>query len=720
MSSHPESSPFPDKQPLPRLDAVSDLVEIAGRLRASSVIVPGGDRLEDLQLVEAARDHGIIKRIILVGHRDRLAKAVAESGIEIDSSDIVPVDSEEEIARATVAHIRKGDVDIVLKGNISTPIINRHMLPLAERSTVTLASVFDAAAIADGRPMILTDPGVTTVCNFGRMVDLIQNAVDVAHWVMGIARPRVAILSANEKQIPSLPSTWMGLELARRQWSDAVVCGPLSFDLATAPESVAIKGMPDLPGAEEVAGKADILVCPGIDAANVLYKAITAMTRYGQASIAGITVGFPIPYVILSRADTLETRLDSVALCSIYAQRRAQQRREETAISVAAPGPCHRVLAVNPGSTSLKVAVFENDRCLWDFETPTSPYTKKPPAEQLEGVRKLRQTICEHLKEQDVEGLDAVSGRGGFLPRPPEKLPSGTYQVAEVSGDRVVVNQDIVDAVLKYPERSHASNLGAPLAAELARHFHIPAFVVDPVVVDEFDSQAEISGFEGIERRSTAHILSVRMAMKRAARDVGRPMDQINLVVAHLGGGITIATVRRGKIVDNNIGLLGEGPFTPCRAGQLPLGELIDICYSGRFTRDELVRELTDNGGLRSYLGEHRMEVIEKRIAEGDALAERVVAAMVYQIGKGIGAAYVAAGCDVEAIVLMGGLMRSELIRNSLRKRVGRLAPILVYRDSLEMEALATGAVDVLSGRVKVIRYQLPQEGRLCGGLQDG
>jgi len=720
MSAGPGADALPSERSVPRLGAVSDLVGIAGRLRASSVIVPGGDRLEDLQLVEAARDHGIISRIILVGQRDRIGKAVADSGIQIDSEDIVAVDNEEEIARVAVAHIRKGDADIVLKGNISTPVINRHMLALAERSTVTLASVFDAAAIADGRPMLLTDAGVTTVCSFGRMVDLIRNAVDVAQWVMGIQRPRVAILSANEKQIPSLPSTWMGLELARRDWPDAIVCGPLSFDLATSPESVAIKGMPDLPGADEVAGKADILVCPGIDAANILYKAISAMTRYGQASIAGITVGFPIPYVILSRADTLETRLDSVALCSIYAQRRAERRPEKTVVPAASPSFGYRVLAVNPSSTSFKVAVFEADRCLWDFEVPAGPYAHELPAVRLEGVRKLTQSICERLKEHGIERLDAVSGCGGFLPCPPEKLQSGTYRIAEVSDGRVVVDQRMLEAALQYPEKEHASTLGVPLAAELARHFHIPAFAVDPVVVDEFESSAEISGYSGIVRRSRAHGLSVRMAMKRAAQDIGRPAGQINLVVAHLGGEITIATVCRDRIVDNNIALLGEGPFTPCRAGQLPLGELIDICYSGRFTRDELIRELTGNGGLRSYLGEDCMEVIEKRIAEGDQLAERVVSAMVYQIGKAIGAAYVAAGCDVEAIVLTGGLIRSELIRNSLRKRVGRLAPVLVYRESLDMVALAIGAVDALAGRVEIRRYPMPQEERLSGGPQDG
>ena len=140
----------------------------------------------------------------------------------------------------------------------------------------------------------------------------------------------MAILSANEKQIASLPSTRMGLELAGRTWADAVVCGPLSFDLATDPASVAIKGMPDLPGAEEVAGRADVLVCPGIDTANVLYKVIAAMNKYGEASLASITVGFPVPYVILSRSDTLETRLASIALCAVYARRRPQDIYERT------------------------------------------------------------------------------------------------------------------------------------------------------------------------------------------------------------------------------------------------------------------------------------------------------------------------------------------------------------------------------------------------------
>ena len=303
------------------LQAVSDLVEIAGRLGGSTVVVAGGDRIEDLQLVEAARDHGIIDRIILVGENDSIRRQVDESGIDIARDDIMSAHSDDRCAAVTVDLIAGGGIDIVLKGNISTPVLNRHMLPLARRSTVSLASVFDAEPIAAGRPMILTDAGFTTVCTFGRLADLVRNAVDVAHRVLELERPRVAILSANEKQIPSLPSTWIGKALAERVWPDAVVCGPLSFDLATDIESVAIKGQPEAPHAEEVAGRADVLVCPGIDAANILYKTIAAMVKYGQASIAGITVGFPVPYIILSRSDALETRLQSIALSSIYANR---------------------------------------------------------------------------------------------------------------------------------------------------------------------------------------------------------------------------------------------------------------------------------------------------------------------------------------------------------------------------------------------------------------
>jgi len=322
-STMPHETKLPETPRTGKPESITDLIEIAGTLTPSTVVVIGGDRIEDLKLVESARDHGIVDRIILVGRGESIAAAVEAAGIKIDPADIVPADSAEQVARAAIDLIKSGGIDIALKGNISTPLINRRILPLATRRTVSLATVFDAAPIGGGRPMVMTDAGVTTNCSLERMVDLVNNAAEVARLILEIERPRVAILSANEKQIASLPSTRIGAELAQMEFDNAVVYGPLSFDLATDVDSVALKGIENLPGASEVAGQADVLVCPGIDSANILYKAISAMNKYGLASLASITVGFPLPYIILSRADSVETRLVSIAMCSIYARRSA-------------------------------------------------------------------------------------------------------------------------------------------------------------------------------------------------------------------------------------------------------------------------------------------------------------------------------------------------------------------------------------------------------------
>jgi len=700
------------------LESVADLVEIAGRMAPSTVVVAGGHRVGDLRLVESARDHGIIDRIILVGAEDRIARAVEQVGIEVPRQDVVPAANDEEVGRATVELIQGGGIDVVLKGGISTPVMNRHMLPLAVRPTASLTSIFDASPIADGRPMVLTDASVTTVCNFGRMVDLVRNAVDLARVVMRIDRPRVAILSASEKPIPSLPSTWMGAELTKRHWPDAVVYGPLSLDLAIDPGSVATMGVPDVPAAHEVAGRADVLVCPGIDAANVLYKTITAMIKYGVASCAGITLGFPVPYIILSRADALETRLQSIALSSIYAHRNPGGRPLGPPAAKRPAAKTYRILVVNPGSTSMKVAVYENDRCAHEAEVPCDIAVTGDPADHEDRIEALAELALQVLAESGDTRVDAVAARGGFLPRPEGKLAGGTYVVAEAQGGSIVVDDDLVSALAQRPEMAHASNFSVPLAAELARRLEVPAFMTDPVVVDEFIPEAEVSGYAGITRRSTAHALSVREAARRAAQAVGRPLEDVNVVVAHLGGGITIAAVRGGKIIDNTIALLGGGPFTPQRAGQLPTGGLIDLCYSGQFSREELIEALTKHGGLRSYLGEDRMDVIEQRIDNGDEQARLIVDAMIYQIAKEIAAMFVAAGCDVEAIVLTGGLARSARMRTELRRRVGRLAPVYVFEEPLEMAALAAGAVDVLSGRLTPLHYRLPGEPGQTGDAQ--
>jgi butyrate kinase len=688
-----------------RLESVTDLVEIAGKAKPSTVVIAGGHRTEDLQLVESARDHGIIDRIVLVGREKEVLKAVDEVGIQVSKKDIIAAPNDEEVAAATVELVRAGNIDVVLKGGISTPVINRHMLKLAVRPTVSLATIFEASPIADGRPMILTDAGVTTVCNFGRLVNLIDNAVQVARVVMGVERPRVAVLSANEKQIPSLPSTWLGKKLTQRTWPHAFVCGPLSFDLATDPESVTVKGLPDLPWVEEVAGRADILLCPGIDAANILYKTITAMTKFGQATLAGITVGFSVPYIILSRADTLETRLLSIALCSIYSQRISERSKSEAQVST--PGENkYRILVLNPGSTSFKLAVYENTHALHSEEiTHNFPPLNSPGALDRQ-IKWAEKVVSERIDRWGVKKLDAIGARGGLLPRPLKKLKGGTYVIASLREGQVIVDRNIVDAMRSHPAGSHASNLGIPLAALLAEKYRVGTYTVDPVIVDEFIPEAEFSGYAPIRRKSLSHALSIRAAAMKSAEIIGRPLKDVNLIVVHLGGGISVAAVRQGLMIDNNIALLGEGPFSPQRTGSLPVGELIDLCFSGKFTREELKEELSRNGGLQSYLGEYRMDVIEERIKDGDRQAQKIVEAMVYGIAKEVGAMFVSTGCDVEAIVLTGGLVRNSRIRDALKKRFSKLAPVVVFEDNLEMPALASGVVEVLSGREKPMRYR--------------
>ncbi len=308
------------------IEAVSDLVIVAGHLRPKTVIIAGGDRVDDLKLVESARDHGIVDRCILVGDAEGILSAADQAMVEVSERDIVATDSPEQTAAQTVERACRGEAEVILKGNIPTPILNRAMLSIAARPTISLVTAFDTVTVAGGRPMLLTDPGVTTVCTFGRMLGLVRNAVDVARGVLGIERPNVAILSANEKQIDSLPSTAMGTALANHPWPDATVYGPLSLDLAVDPESVRLKGLPRHRAARAVAGQADVLVCPGLDSANVLYKMIMQNVKYGIGTFAGITVGVRCPYVILSRADNVETKLQSIALCSIAAERMVMEQ----------------------------------------------------------------------------------------------------------------------------------------------------------------------------------------------------------------------------------------------------------------------------------------------------------------------------------------------------------------------------------------------------------
>jgi butyrate kinase len=375
----------------------------------------------------------------------------------------------------------------------------------------------------------------------------------------------------------------------------------------------------------------------------------------------------------------------------------------------------YRILIINPGSTSTKVALYED-------EHPLFAETIYHSAEEIAAFPHIadqyafrRDTVLSLLDEKGIklDSLDAVVGRGGIL----KPMPSGTYRVNEKMLDELRPEpfdklRTAPDEGLRHPqEREHASNLGAIIADEIARRAGIPAFIVDPVCVDEFDDLARISGLPEIERRSLSHALNLKVASRRAAKELGRCYDEVNLVVVHLGGGISVTAHRRGRMVDVNQALDGTGPFAPERAGGLPVGDVLRMAYSAppyddtHYTYEEMLKKVTGRGGLVAHLGTNDAREVERRIKEGDEHASLIYEAMAYQIAKEIGSMATVLKGKVDAIVLTGGLARSEMLVNWIVGRVEWIAPVMIYAGEDEMLAMAQGALRVLRGQEEAQDY---------------
>jgi butyrate kinase len=349
------------------------------------------------------------------------------------------------------------------------------------------------------------------------------------------------------------------------------------------------------------------------------------------------------------------------------------------------------VLVLNPGSTSTKTSVFEGDeeRATEEIQHPAEKlkaFEGRPITEQF-AFRK--EAVLRFLADRGLglEDLDAVAGRGGLL-RP---IPHGTWNV-----DRAMLED------LKAGQRGeHASNLGALIAAELVAGTGKPAFIVDPVVVDEADPKVKVTGLKELPRRIISHALNQIATARRYAEEHETFYERINVIVAHMGGGITVGAHRRGRYLDVNDGLDGEGPFSPQRTGSLPPGQLIDLCFSGKYTRAELKLLNKGRGGLLDLLGTADLREVERRVAAGDAEARLVYDALAYQIAKAITALAPAfEGEPLDAILLTGGMARSpQLVSELTRLTVALGCPVKVYPGENEMAALAKGALRVLSGR---------------------
>jgi len=361
----------------------------------------------------------------------------------------------------------------------------------------------------------------------------------------------------------------------------------------------------------------------------------------------------------------------------------------------------YRILTINPGSTSTKIAVFENEISIWEKNIKHNIEATESYSNIIEQFDFRKHSILQTLHKEGINlsRLHAVCARGGLL-RP---IEGGTYQV----------NEKMLSDLKQGYSGEHASNLGGLLAFDIAKGLNIPAYIVDPVVVDELDEIARVSGLPIIERKSIFHALNHKAVAHRVAKELNSHYEDVHLIVAHMGGGITIGAHQKGRVIDVNNGLLGEGPFCPERAGAVPVGDVVDLCFSGEFSKEEVMKLLVGKGGFIGYLGTNNLDEIEERIAAGDKKAGLIYSAMAYQIAKEIGAASVVLKGKVDGIVLTGELASKKNFVREISDRVCWIADVYVHPGENELLALAEGALRVLRGEELAKEYMGKSEGLL-------
>lgn len=342
-----------------------------------------------------------------------------------------------------------------------------------------------------------------------------------------------------------------------------------------------------------------------------------------------------------------------------------------------------KILVINPGSTSTKIGIYNNNEkeFVLNIDHPKDELDKYDTVQDQFKMRK--EVILSLLEENKVvlKNLSAVVARGGILPL----VKSGAY----------IVNKIMIDRLKNNPVIEHASNLGALIAYEISEPLGIESYIYDSVAVDELESIARISGMVEIERASTSHALNSRAMAMKASEDLGKKYEDLNLIVTHLGGGISSSVHKKGKMID--IIADDEGPFSPERSGRVPCKKLVDLCFSGKYTKKDIQKKLRGEGGLKSYLKTHDARKVEEMIQLGDNNAKLIYEAMAYQVAKGIGELATVVEGDVDAIVITGGIAYSKFMSEAIEKRVKFIAPVIVLPGENEMEALAGGIFRVLT-----------------------
>ncbi|MCI5725975.1 MAG: butyrate kinase [Clostridium sp.] len=353
----------------------------------------------------------------------------------------------------------------------------------------------------------------------------------------------------------------------------------------------------------------------------------------------------------------------------------------------------YKILIINPGSTSTKIGVYENEKELIEETLRHSTEEIAKYASIYEQREFRKEVILNVLKEKnfDIKTLDVVVGRGGML----KPIPGGTYAVS----DKLV--EDLKNGV----QGQHASNLGGILAREIGDELGVPSFIVDPVVVDELADVARFSGVPEIPRKSVFHALNQKAVAKRYGKESGKGYENLNLIVVHMGGGVSVGAHKNGKVIDVNNALDGDGAFSPERAGGVPAGDLVKMCFSGKYTEKEVYKKLVGNGGLNAYLNTNDMRDVLKLMEEGDEKAKMIFDAFIYQVSKDIGAMATVLEGKVDKIILTGGIAYSPVVDDAIKARVGWIADFQIYGGEDELLALAQGAIRVLDKEEEAKEY---------------
>ncbi len=343
-------------------------------------------------------------------------------------------------------------------------------------------------------------------------------------------------------------------------------------------------------------------------------------------------------------------------------------------------------LIINPGSTSTKLGIFEDETLVMD-ETLRHSTEEISQFESVYAQMDFRKDIIlSFLKDKniDLKSFDVIVGRGGLL----KPIPGGTYEVTDA----------LAEDLKKGVQGQHASNLGGLLARQIADSIGVKAYIVDPVVVDELCDAARLSGIPEISRISIFHPLNQKAVARRYAKEIGKKYNELRLIVVHLGGGVSVGAHEYGKVIDVFNALDGDGAFSPERAGGLPSGALVRLCFSGKYTKEEILKMVTGNGGFNAYLGTNDAREVVKRIEEGDEKARLVLDAFIFQLSKNIGAQAAVLKGKVDQIIITGGIAYNKGITDRITENVGFIAPVTVYPGEDELLALAQGALRVMNG----------------------